>query len=83
MAEVDDTTLPRLLARDLRPAALLPSVVVQGELRSGQLEELCRVPVLEGSFYAITVNRHFQHPLLARLLSRGPEEVLGGRSVSI
>lgn len=83
VAEVDDMALLRLLARDLRLAALLPSVVVRDELRTGQLEELCRVPGLEESFYALTVSRHFQHPLLARLLSRGPEEVLGGRSVSI
>ena len=77
VAEVDDMALLRLLARDARLAALLPSVVVRDELRAGRLEELCVVPGLEEAFYAVTVARHFQHPLLNRLLRRAPAEVLG------
>jgi LysR family transcriptional activator of nhaA len=77
VAEVDDMALLRLLARDARLAALLPSVVVRDELRAGRLVELCVLPGVEEAFYAVTVPRHFQHPMLARLLSRAPDEVLG------
>lgn len=76
VAEVDDMALLRLLARDLRAVALLPSVVVRDELRAGVLEELAVVPQLEESFYAVTAVRRFPHPLLARLLDRDPDAVL-------
>ncbi len=69
-AEVDDAATMRLLARDTPAVALLPSVVVRDELRTGQLVEHCVVPGLFETFYAITVARHFEHPLLGALLSR-------------
>ncbi len=75
-AEVDDMALLRLLARDTRAVALLPSVVVRDELRSGILQEHCVVPDLHEVFYAITVSRRYQHPLLEPLLARNEEEIL-------
>lgn len=76
-AEVDDMALLRLLARDAADCvALLPTVVVQDELRSGRLVELGVVPDLHENFYAISVQRHFEPPLLAELLRRPGEEVL-------
>ncbi len=77
LAEVDDMAMLRLLARDSGNVALLPTVVVQDELKSGKLEEYCVVPQLHENFYAITVQRHFEPPLLKTLLRRSEAEVLG------
>jgi LysR family transcriptional activator of nhaA len=76
-AEVDDMALMRLLARDSDSIALLPSVVVQDELRSGRLVEYAVVPDLYENFYAISVKRHFEAPLLTALLKRPEAVVLG------
>jgi LysR family transcriptional activator of nhaA len=75
-AEVDDMALLRLLARDSGGVALLPTVVVQDELKSGELVEYAVVPDLQESFYAITVQRHFEPPWLKALLKRPQAEVL-------
>ena len=77
LAEVDDMAMLRLLARDTDGVALLPAVVVRDELLSGALQEYAVVPHLFESFYAITVLRHFEPPLLRALLQRGEGEVLG------
>lgn len=78
LAEVDDMALLRLLARDSDGVALLPSVVVQDELRSGRLVEYAVVPDLHENFYAISVQRRFSPPLLKTLLKQSEAEVLGG-----
>ena len=75
-AEVDDMAMLRLLARDAGALALVPTVVVQDELRAGALHELAVVPGLHEQFYAITVKRHFVPPLLKALLSRNEADVL-------
>lgn len=75
-AEVDDMAMLRLLARDSDSVALLPTVVVQDELRAGTLVEYAVVPDLSETFYAITVKRHFEPPLLRGLLGRPEEDVL-------
>lgn len=76
-AEVDDMALLRLLARDAAGVALVPSVVVRDELRSGVLVEHAAVPELFESFYAISVPRRFAPPLLRELLARPESDVLG------
>jgi LysR family transcriptional activator of nhaA len=76
IAEVDDMATMRLLARDLDRLALLPRVVVRDELRSGTLVEQCAVPGLFETFYSITVERHFQHPLVGILLARAEDDIL-------
>jgi LysR family transcriptional regulator, transcriptional activator of nhaA len=76
-AEVDDMALLRLLARDSDSVALLPTVVVQDELRNGRLVEYSVVPDLHENFYAISVQRHFTPPLLKTLLKQSEAEVLG------
>jgi len=75
-AEVDDMALMRLLARDSDSVALVPTVVVQDELRDGTLVDHGRVPDLFETFYAITVQRRFAPPLLRTLLQRSEREVL-------
>lgn len=75
-AEVDDMALLRLLARDSDSIALLPSVVVQDELRSGRLVEHAVVPDLYENFYVVTVQRRYEPPLVRVLLGRSESEVL-------
>ncbi|MCS6900034.1 MAG: LysR family transcriptional regulator [Myxococcales bacterium] len=79
LAEVDDMATLRLLARDTRALALVPSVVVRDELRDGTLYEQCVVPGLFETFYAITVERRFPHPLLKTALAREAKELLETR----
>lgn len=78
LAEVDDMAMLRLLARDTDAIALVPTVVVQDELRLGVLVEYCVVPQLFEDFYAITVKRHFRSPILRSLLKRRDDDILGG-----
>jgi LysR family transcriptional activator of nhaA len=68
LAEVDDMAMLRLLARETGALTLVPPVVVADELRSGLLVERCRIPELQENFYAITMRRHFAHPILRELL---------------
>jgi LysR family transcriptional activator of nhaA len=77
-AEVDDMAMLRLLARDSGAPALMPTVVVQDELRGGALRELAVVPGLYEQFYAITIKRHFVPPLLKSLLAQDEADVLTG-----
>ena len=77
LAEVDDMAMLRLLARDSDSVALLPTVVVQDELRSGRLVEYGVVPDLHENFYAISVKRSFEPPLLKALLKQSEAAVLG------
>ncbi len=76
LAEVDDMATMRLLARDTDALALVPSVVVRDELREGVLHERCVVPGLFETFYAITSERRFQHPLLSAVLARDEDDLL-------
>jgi LysR family transcriptional activator of nhaA len=77
-AEVDDMAMLRLLARDSSDSvALVPTVVVQDELRAGGLVEYAVVPDLHENFYAITVQRQFESTLLKALLQRPAADVLG------
>ncbi len=75
-AEVDDMAMLRLLARDSAAVALVPAVVVVDELRSGVLEEYAAVPNLYEAFYAISVRRQYQHPLVRPLLEEAARSVL-------
>lgn len=68
-AEIDDMAMLRLIARDSGAVALVPSVVVQDELRSGMLQQYCVVPKVYENFYAVTTQRRFQPALLKMLLS--------------
>ena len=70
VAEVDDMATIRLLARDAKTLALVPSVVVRDEIRAGLLRQLCVVPGLYETFHAVTVDRQYPHPRLAALLER-------------
>jgi LysR family transcriptional activator of nhaA len=67
-AEVDDMAMLRLLAREGAGLALVPPVVVRGEIDSGLLTERHRFEGIKESFYAITPSRRFPNPVLRDLL---------------
>ena len=67
-AEVDDMAMLRLLAREGAGLALVPPVVVSGELASRSLVERYRIPEIHESFYAITPSRRFPNPILAEII---------------
>jgi len=77
LAEVDDMAMLRLLARESDGLALVPPIVVRDELAAGILDELCPIPTLSESFYAITQKRRFPNPLLATLIKREPKTPRG------
>lgn len=77
LAEVDDMATMRLLACDSDALVLVPSVVVREELREGLVHEVVTLPDVAESFYAITVERRFQHPLVRELLDRDEAQLLG------
>lgn len=81
VAEVDDMAMMRLLTRDTGNFAILPPVVVRDELESGALLDYGALPGVYEEFYAISIRRQFEPPLLTRLLSQPSEELLS-RSVS-
>lgn len=70
-AEVDDMAMLRLLAKEGAGLALVPPVVVRGELESGKLVEKHRIVGLRESFYAITPSRKFPNETLRELLRKG------------
>ncbi|MEM9478043.1 MAG: LysR family transcriptional regulator [Verrucomicrobiota bacterium] len=67
-AEVDDMAMLRLLAREGAGLALVPPVVVAGELERGQLVIRHRFLDIRENFYAITPARRFPNPLVGDLL---------------
>jgi LysR family transcriptional activator of nhaA len=69
VAEVDDMAMLRLLARRRLGLAVVPSIVVRDELRSGELVEIAQLPDLVETFYAVTTARRFPNPLLRSLLA--------------
>jgi len=69
-AEIDDMTMLRLVARDSGWITVLPEVVVQDELHSGELVHVGQSSQLTEHFYAITAQH--SHPVgpLNQLLAR-------------
>lgn len=67
-AEVDDMAMMRLLAKEGVGLAVLPPIVVEGELESGVLVEIDRLPGITETFHAVTVERRFPNTLVGALL---------------
>jgi LysR family transcriptional regulator, transcriptional activator of nhaA len=67
LAEIDDMTMLRLMARESRCLALVPPVVVLDEIKGGILVEHHRFSEIKETFYAITRRRRFPNPLLREL----------------
>lgn len=68
VAEVDDMAMIRLLTRADHGVAVVPPIVVRGELLSGRLVEVEHFHDLRERFYAITLKRRFENPLVRELL---------------
>jgi len=54
-----------------------PDAPESHELRQGLVHELCIVPDIAETFYAITLDRRFPHPLVRSLLARDEAELPG------
>ncbi|OLP53018.1 LysR family transcriptional regulator [Rhizobium rhizosphaerae] len=67
-AEVDDMAMMRLLTREGAGLAVLPPIVVKGELEAGTLVEFDALPGMMEFFHAVTIKRRFPNPLIAPLL---------------
>ena len=67
LAEIDDMTMLRLMARESHCLALVPPVVIRDELTAKILVEHHRFLEIKESFYAITRRRRFPNPLLREL----------------
>lgn len=76
LAEVDDMALLRVLLISSKAAAVVPPVVVRDELRQGVLQEYCRLPDVYEEFFATSVKRRYQSPLLKLVLNRKREQFL-------
>jgi len=72
-AEIDDMTMLRLVARDSGWITVLPEVVVQDELHSGQLVHIGESSQLSEHFYAITIQHTQLVAPLNQLLLRATE----------
>jgi LysR family transcriptional regulator, transcriptional activator of nhaA len=67
-AEVDDMAMLRLLAREGAGLALVPPVVVAGELQRAQLVVRHRFEDIRERFYAILPPRRYPNPLVEEIL---------------
>lgn len=64
-AEVDDMAMMRLLAREGAGLAVIPSIVVKDEIKTGSLVEAQVLPDIVETFYAVTMRRRFPNPLMS------------------
>jgi LysR family transcriptional activator of nhaA len=69
VAEVDDMAMIRLLVRENAGLAVLPPIVVRDELSTGTLQEVCRLPGIRETFFAVTLKRALPDPLLTDVLA--------------
>lgn len=74
-AEVDDMAMMRLLAREGAGIALVPPVVVAGELARKQIVEFHRFSDISERFYAISPSRRFPNELVGELIKGSPVEL--------
>ncbi|MEM9872160.1 MAG: LysR family transcriptional regulator [Pseudomonadota bacterium] len=68
VADVDDMAMVRLLAREGAGLALAPDIVLADEIASGQLVTAPFDLDIHDTFYAVTTQRSFPHPLLHTVL---------------
>ena len=68
VAESDDMAMLRLLTRDIGALAVMPEVVVQDEINSGELNNYMSLPNVYENFYAVTTSRRVVHPKVGLLI---------------
>jgi LysR family transcriptional activator of nhaA len=67
--EADDMAMMRLLTRDAKALAVMPSVVVKDEIASGNLTAYTTLPNIFENFYVVTVRKHQFNALVSQLIS--------------
>ncbi len=67
--EADDMAMMRLLTRDTKALAVMPSVVVKDEISSGNLTAYTTLPNIFENFYVVTVRKHKFNELVTKLIS--------------
>ena len=66
--EADDMAMMRLLTRDAKALAVMPSVVVKDEILSGNLTAYTTLPNIFENFYVVTVRKHKFNELVTKLV---------------
>lgn len=69
LGEADDMAMLRLLTRDTKAVAVMPSVVVKDEIASGNLASYAVLPNIFENFYVVTVQKHMSNHLVNDLIS--------------
>lgn len=68
LGEADDMAMLRLLTRDTKAVAVMPSVVVKDEIASGNLTVYATLPNVFENFYVVTVKKQMANPLVNELI---------------
>lgn len=68
LGEADDMAMLRLLARDTKAVAVMPSVVVKDEITNGNLTSYATLPNIYENFYVVTVQKHITNQLVTDLI---------------
>jgi LysR family transcriptional regulator, transcriptional activator of nhaA len=67
--EADDMAMLRLLTRDAKALAVMPSVVVKDEISNGNLTAYTTLPNIFENFYIVTVRKHKFNELVTKLIT--------------
>jgi len=68
LGEADDMAMLRLLARDTKAVAVMPSVVVKDEIANGNLTAYTILPNIFENFYVVTVKKHKYNQVVIDLI---------------
>jgi LysR family transcriptional activator of nhaA len=77
VAEVDDMAMMRLVARDSQALAIIPAIAVKDEISSGKLQIISHLKDVVERFYAISIQRQFENPIITKLMAQEAGEILG------
>lgn len=68
IGEADDMAMLRLLTRDTKAVAVMPSVVVKDEIANGNLVSYATLPNIYENFYVVTVQKKMANDLVIELI---------------
>ena len=77
LAEFEDSALMKVFGRDGRGVFAAPSVVAKELQREQEVVSLGSTDAVRESFYAITVERRFKHPAVARIAEVARKQLFG------
>jgi len=70
IGEADDMAMLRLLTRDTKAVAVMPSVVVKDEVANGNLKVYATLPNIYENFYVVTVQKQMANHLVNELINQ-------------